>query len=46
MITADALHTQRDHAEFLVAEKSAHYLLVVTRRLLSRIVGPFQQVRG
>ncbi|WP_433426030.1 ISAs1 family transposase [Microtetraspora malaysiensis] len=46
VIIADALHTQRDHAEFLVAEKSAHYLLVVTRRLLSRIVGPFQQVRG
>ncbi|WAL75094.1 hypothetical protein OU787_28390 [Kitasatospora sp. YST-16] len=28
-VTADALHTQRDHARFLVEEKKAHYLLVV-----------------
>ena len=28
-ITADALHTQRAHARFLVEEKNAHYLLVV-----------------
>lgn len=28
-VTADALHTQRDHARFLVEEKRAHYLLVV-----------------
>ncbi|MFD9360178.1 ISAs1 family transposase [Streptomyces sp. NPDC060031] len=28
-VTADALHTQRDHARFLVEEKNAHYLLVV-----------------
>ncbi len=31
VITADALHTQRDHAEFLVDEKNAHYLLVVKK---------------
>lgn len=31
LITADALHTQRDHAEFLVTEKDAHYLLIVKR---------------
>jgi len=29
-VTADALHTQRAHARFLVEEKKAHYLLVVT----------------
>jgi predicted transposase YbfD/YdcC len=29
VITADALHTQREHAQFLVAEKEAHYILVV-----------------
>ncbi|MEV0966514.1 ISAs1 family transposase [Streptomyces sp. NPDC049910] len=28
-VTADALHTQRDHARFLMEEKRAHYLLVV-----------------
>ncbi|MEU8926211.1 ISAs1 family transposase [Kitasatospora sp. NPDC048545] len=28
-VTADALHTQRAHAHFLVEEKKAHYLLVV-----------------
>ena len=29
VVTADALHAQRDHAEFLVAEKQADYLLGV-----------------
>ena len=29
VITAGALHTQRDHAEFLVAATKAHYILVV-----------------
>ncbi|WP_327710584.1 ISAs1 family transposase [Streptomyces sp. NBC_00464] len=28
-VTADALHTQRAHARFLVEQKQAHYLLVV-----------------
>ena len=28
-VTADALHTQRAHARFLVEEKHAHYLLVI-----------------
>ena len=31
VITADALHTQREHAEFLVADKEAHYILVVKK---------------
>jgi predicted transposase YbfD/YdcC len=31
VITADALHTQREHAEFLVTGKNAHYILVVKR---------------
>jgi predicted transposase YbfD/YdcC len=31
VITADALHTQREHAEFLVTEKDAHYILVVKK---------------
>lgn len=29
MVTADALHTQRDHARWLVEVKNAHYLMVV-----------------
>lgn len=28
-VTADALHTQRDHARYLVEEKNAHYFLLV-----------------
>jgi len=31
VITADALHTQREHAQFLVSDKHAHYILVVKR---------------
>jgi predicted transposase YbfD/YdcC len=31
VITADALHTQREHAEFLVSGKGAHYILVVKK---------------
>ncbi|MEU5216502.1 ISAs1 family transposase [Streptomyces sp. NPDC020807] len=29
VVTADALHTQREHARFLVEKKHAHYLFVV-----------------
>jgi predicted transposase YbfD/YdcC len=29
--TADALHAQRDHADYLVARRGAHYLLTVKR---------------
>ena len=29
MVTADALHTQREHAEWLVTEKQAAYVLLV-----------------
>jgi predicted transposase YbfD/YdcC len=29
VVTADALHAQREHAEFLVTEKKAHYILAV-----------------
>ncbi|MFC8015757.1 ISAs1 family transposase [Streptomyces cinereoruber] len=29
VVTADALHTQREHAKWLVEAKNAHYLLVV-----------------
>jgi predicted transposase YbfD/YdcC len=31
VITADAMHTQREHAEFLITQKKAHYLLVVKK---------------
>jgi predicted transposase YbfD/YdcC len=31
VVTADALHTQREHAEMLVTRMSAHYILVVKR---------------
>jgi hypothetical protein len=27
--TADALHAQREHAQFLVTEKNAHYILTI-----------------
>jgi len=29
VVTADALHAQREHAEFLVSQKKAHYILAV-----------------
>jgi predicted transposase YbfD/YdcC len=29
VFTADAMHTQREHTEFLVTQKEAHYILVV-----------------
>ncbi|SEG96083.1 Predicted transposase YbfD/YdcC associated with H repeats [Nonomuraea solani] len=31
VITADALHTQRDHATYLVEQKRAHYVLIVKK---------------
>lgn len=31
VVTADGLHTQREHAEFLVTRKHAHYILVVKK---------------
>ena len=31
VLTADALHTQREHATFLVGEKNAHYILIVKK---------------
>jgi predicted transposase YbfD/YdcC len=31
VITADAMHTQREHAQFLVSGKKAHYILVVKK---------------
>jgi Transposase DDE domain len=31
VITADAMHTQRVHAEFVVTQKKAHYILVVKK---------------
>ncbi|MCX4825881.1 hypothetical protein OG883_39960 [Streptomyces sp. NBC_01142] len=31
MVTADALHCQRDHARFLVDEKKAHYAFTARR---------------
>jgi len=29
VVTADALHAQRDHAQFLASVKNAHYILTV-----------------
>jgi len=29
VVTADAMHAQREHAQFLVTEKNAHYILTV-----------------
>jgi predicted transposase YbfD/YdcC len=39
LITADALHCQRDHARFLVEEKGAHYLLQVKENQPSLLAG-------
>ncbi|GAA4199930.1 ISAs1 family transposase [Microbispora amethystogenes] len=38
--TADALHTQRDHTQFLVGEKNAHYLLIVKKNQPSQYQQP------
>jgi predicted transposase YbfD/YdcC len=35
VVTADALHAQREHAQFLVTEKNAHYILTVKDNQLS-----------
>jgi predicted transposase YbfD/YdcC len=49
VVTADALHTQRDHAVFLVEDKQAHYILAVKNnqpslyRQLKRL--PWRQVK-
>jgi predicted transposase YbfD/YdcC len=31
VVTADAMHTQRGHAQFLVSQKKAHYILIVKK---------------
>jgi len=31
VVTADAMHTQREHAEFLVARKNTAYILIVKK---------------
>jgi hypothetical protein len=31
VVTADAMHTQRDHAEFLVSHKKADYIVIVKK---------------
>jgi len=41
-VTADALHTQREHARFLVEDKKAHYLLLVK----ANQPGLFRQLRS
>ncbi|MFD4241491.1 ISAs1 family transposase [Streptomyces sp. NPDC058525] len=41
-VTADALHTQREHARFLVEDKRAHYLVVVK----ANQPGLFRQLRS
>ena len=39
VITADALHTQREHADWLVTHKHAAYLLLVKANHFPRING-------
>ncbi|MFD6315770.1 hypothetical protein [Streptomyces nigra] len=41
-VTADALHTQREHARFLVEDKKAHYLLLAK----ANQPGLFRQLRS
>ncbi|MCY0963414.1 ISAs1 family transposase [Streptomyces sp. H27-H5] len=38
VVTADALHTQREHAKWLVEAKNAHYLLVVKGNQPRRLI--------
>ncbi|MEU8403833.1 ISAs1 family transposase [Nonomuraea sp. NPDC048892] len=42
VVTVDALHTQREHATFLVENKRAHYILVVKKNQLNL----YRQVKG
>ena len=42
MITADAMHTQRDHAEFLVTKKKVDYILIVKKNQPN----PYAQVKN
>jgi predicted transposase YbfD/YdcC len=48
VVTADALHAQRAHAEYLVTERGAHYLITVKRNqpgLYAQIAGlPWRHV--
>lgn len=48
VVTADALHTQRDHATFLRTQKDAHYILVVKKNqpsLYSQLKGlPWRKI--
>jgi len=48
VVTADALHTQHEHARFLVSQKKAHYILVVKNNqpsLRAQLAGlPWRQV--
>ncbi len=48
VVTADALHAQREHARFLVSKKKAHYILAVKNNqpsLYARLKGlPWRQV--
>jgi hypothetical protein len=50
VVTADALHAQREHAEFLVSQKEAHYILTVNNnqpRLYAQLASlPWRQVRA
>ncbi|GAA3593099.1 hypothetical protein GCM10022295_88360 [Streptomyces osmaniensis] len=29
MVTSDAMHTQREHADYLVTDRFAHYIVIV-----------------
>jgi predicted transposase YbfD/YdcC len=48
VVTADAMHAQREHAEFLVTKKKAHYILAVKNNqpgLYAQLAGlPWRQV--
>jgi hypothetical protein len=47
VVTADALHAQREHAQFLVTQKKAHYILTVKNQpsLYAQLKSlPWQQV--
>jgi predicted transposase YbfD/YdcC len=48
VVTADAMHAQREHAQFLVSQKNAHYILAVKNNqptLYAQLAGlPWRQV--
>ncbi|WP_229875276.1 ISAs1 family transposase [Streptomyces coeruleorubidus] len=48
VVTSDAMHTQREHADYVVTDRSAHYIVIVraTRRSSASSSSPFRGGRS